>query len=1315
MVTIFLQATSLDDAKDLFDNTKYEEAIKIFKTIEDNAEVQYYMGKAYLYGLGVEKNFEKAATYAKLSSQKGYPDGLNLMGVLYMQGDGLPKDELEALMYYKKAAEAGSIKAIRNLAMQYASGNVVKKDLDKAKFWYEKVIKNGYKMGYLDIASMYYREEKNREALKYYLLAIEHNEHLKQDADLWNHIGFISEKLKQYKNAYEYYRNATSLGDYSATFNLLDIVTNAKMTDKYEEAEQLTLEALKHFVNDKDAREMAEYTLYGFYFFTLRDYNKLLSILIPAYKNGNLNLGCELANYYGSTLRSDNKLNPDFDYFKSFKMANEIIGKEPDSKDTNSCYYILGDFYQSGVYRPKDIEKTITFYKKAYANSPGMRKLLSKRIAEFYLEQLNDYDNAEIWYKKAYELNKDEKYLHMVEQYKKMNPVYSKSLDVNSSKKQQVFPTLENFQNAKQIVSKLESIQYYFLATGQKSIKVFDKKTLKVSKELRGWMGMGMEGMVTSMVFDEQNHLLYAAPLYSATDFSKNDTILVFNIDTGKVLKTIKNKKAMKVTHMSISGDGKYLLAINGANIFNIINIETNQTQSYASFMSKAKLLMGTIEKKGDDYIVYILDSDKTLWGYSIKEERQISREVYKNQISFNIFNQTSSKAKAAAKKLFTGHHNNFTNFFYTEKKLYMKEHNSSNIRYFDLDTLKLKKSTTKIDFIDNASSNIELKYKNDYTTIEVVKKSTQKHLSTLDFLWVKPLKHVLIDDKYILVVSNDATMMFVFNLQGRVVANLRGIKSLQSELLHYKDGYLFSMGPDKVIHIWDLSKLDNIDVSKDVYDKNMLNGFNSLFGGNPLDILTETLDKDFLEQQAKQNNLSYVPIEKQFKFFMKTFMLKKKTIKPLASLYIKDCEWVLYNSKGLFASSENGKKLLKYHLNQGKYKEAKIVESEQIFEKFYRSDLMRKILAKEKVNVDIDIRFVLLNIKPPKVSIVQHSLKEKKNLTLVYKVCDQGSGVSNIRLVINGTEKVLKGTRGFTINKIIKKKDPCKVFEDIITLAPGQNSVVLKAYDAKQMISSSSPKVDVKADYTLKGKAKLFFVSIAVSDYALPSLKLKYPVKDVLAIEKRILQQSNNLFSDTEIHRLHDKDVTKAKLNELFEGISAKMNFNDVLILYLAGHGVTSSKDGLFYFLSYDSKSLDNVEDRGISVNMMKEQIGKLNTNKFLIMLDTCNSGSVIDHTIQSEDTVQRLSHGSNYNYIVASSSTQSALEGYKEHGVFTYSILDAFDNAYFPGDNVLTVSALAAYVEKMVPRITKKVFNYEQVPEKYLSGKDFEIGERQ
>ena len=68
--------------------------------------------------------------------------------------------------------------------------------------------------------------------------------------------------------------------------------------------------------------------------------------------------------------------------------------------------------------------------------------------------------------------------------------------------------------------------------------------------------------------------------------------------------------------------------------------------------------------------------------------------------------------------------------------------------------------------------------------------------------------------------------------------------------------------------------------------------------------------------------------------------------------------------------------------------------------------------------------------------------------------------------------------------------------------------------------------------------------------------------------------------------------------------------------------------------------------------------------------------------------------------NYIVASSLNQVALEGYNDHGVFTYSVLDAFDN-----NPKLKVLGLANHVSELVPRITKEKFQYEQIPQSKLN----------
>ncbi len=1305
ILTVYIFADTISDAGKLFENKQYEESLTIFKESKNSPEAQYYFGKAYLYGMGVNINKKKAFEYATKSANSKYPAGINLLGVLYANGDGVEKDELQALVYYKEAAKLGNTKAMMNIGEMYRQGGLIKKDSKEAMNWFKKAVEHGDTNGYCVSGNIYlFNLAEEGLALKNFL-SCEKGSQNSIAPQILSNMGQIYKNKNNNKKAYEYFKKAATLDDIGAMIRLhLLLKKHQKLSTLKDEHLFWIKKAVK--LNDMGAISR----LYSYYYFDTKQYKKALQLANKAYKNGNIEMGCNLAEYYGVNIRSDYQQNPDVNYSQAFSIANKIIQNHPTDKNTANCYTALSSLYLFGIYTPKDLNRSIDFLKKSFENDEFKSDLRASRIADRYLEELEDYENAELWYKKAYELSEDEKYLHIVEQYKNTKPKYIE----NNTKLQQVFPVLDNFQSPQQIAVILESNKYYFMVTDQKSIKVFNKQTLELLKELRGWVGSGLEGIVSSMAFDEKNELLYCTPLYSMVDFSKNGTIVIFDIHSGKIVKTLKNKKALKVTSLSLSKDGKYLLVINRAEDFNIINTKTNETQSYSRFLANTHLHIGTIVKKDDDYIAYIMDSNKILWGYSVKEERQISQEPFNNQIKFNVFNQATPQAQAAVKKLFASRQNNFTQIAYKDKKLYLSEHNSSNVRYFSFNTLKFQPFKEKVNFTHKVSSKIEIKYANDYTTIEIYDKAFKKLLSSLDLLWTKPLRHLVIDDKYILVVTSDASQMLVFNLHGRVIANLSGTKALQVGLLHYKDGYLFSMGKDKVIHIWNLENLGQIDISKEVYDEEILKGFSSLAGGDPLEMLTETTDPKLLKQQAQQYKLSFIPTEKQLKFVMKTLFLKKEIIYPLASLYIKDNDWIISNKQGLFASSKNGKKLIKYTLNQGLYKESKIIENDQVFEKFYRPDLIRKILAKEKVDKQIDVRSIILNIKPPEVTIVDKVMKDKKNLELRYKICDAGNGVSNISLILNGIMGNLQNTRGFTIETRAPVKDKCTVYKNIITLQPGKNTISIKAFDKEQIIFNTSKEIVVHANYKIEKKPNLHLLTLAVSDYKDDALKLKYSVSDVLAVQDKMKQQGKELFDNIFTYSLHDQNMTKKKLVKIFNKISKNAKINDVFIMYIAGHGIT--KEGIYYFLPYDitDTTTQGLKKYAISVNDISDKLADIIVTKSLILLDTCGSGGFIDNSednsLSVRATIARLNHASKRNYIAASSSKKVALEGYENHGVFTYVVLDAFKKASV-SDAELTIFDLGKKIIKDVPEISNKLFHYGQKPEMLLRD-DFPIG---
>jgi TPR repeat protein len=104
------------------------------------------------YELG---NFDIA--YKKLSplSVKGDAMAQNTLGRMYMQGSGVTKDFNEAFSLFQKAAGKGLPNAQSNLGVLYASGEGVKQDYKLSIDWFKKAADQGYKLAMLNLAGMY--------------------------------------------------------------------------------------------------------------------------------------------------------------------------------------------------------------------------------------------------------------------------------------------------------------------------------------------------------------------------------------------------------------------------------------------------------------------------------------------------------------------------------------------------------------------------------------------------------------------------------------------------------------------------------------------------------------------------------------------------------------------------------------------------------------------------------------------------------------------------------------------------------------------------------------------------------------------------------------------------------------------------------------------------------------------------------------------------------------------------------------------------------------------------------------------------------
>jgi hypothetical protein len=433
---------------------------------------------------------------------------------------------------------------------------------------------------------------------------------------------------------------------------------------------------------------------------------------------------------------------------------------------------------------------------------------------------------------------------------------------------------------------------------------------------------------------------------------------------------------------------------------------------------------------------------------------------------------------------------------------------------------------------------------------------------------------------------------------------------------------------------------------------------------------------------------------------------------------------WVLWTPNGYFDASPGAEDLIGWHINQGRDKEARFVKGGQLYAKLFRPDLVARAAAGEEYASFpvVNLETLLASGDAPKVAIVSPTVNAltTRDITLKYRVCDSGGGIGQRVLRINGmTVALAEGDRGLKPKSGTFRED-CLDEDKLISLQPGENTIAVTAFNRSGQIESNPVelKLALQSAVPVGGKPTLHVLALAVDQYRDGDLRLAYSKKDAQGLIDNLRQVGEKLYGEIKVHTLFDDQVRKAGVGEKFDLLATQVKPEDVFVLYMAGHGVTDREDGNYYYLPVDFRHTDTtaVRRQAISNAFFQENLAKIRAGKSLVLLDTCNSGSfqaVKTRGVEEKTAVARLVKATGRATIMASSSSQVALEGYEGHGVFTWSLIQGLKGQAAKG-NQITVNSLADYVEDTLPDLTYKKFGYEQVPQRDLKGENFPIGLR-
>ena len=422
----------------------------------------------------------------------------------------------------------------------------------------------------------------------------------------------------------------------------------------------------------------------------------------------------------------------------------------------------------------------------------------------------------------------------------------------------------------------------------------------------------------------------------------------------------------------------------------------------------------------------------------------------------------------------------------------------------------------------------------------------------------------------------------------------------------------------------------------------------------------------------------------------------------------LKDGEWLTYTPEGFFAGSEWASKNL-VHIVDG----MKTVGIDQMFDSLYRPDLVASKLRGEDISIHaqrVDIASLVRTGSAPITTFL--SLDEKitnRDVTIEFAIENTGGGIGEVNLLLNGKNIRLA-------EKVASKTGETVHFSHTITLQNGENTLELYAKNGAGKVESLRARKTLKWNGNTR-KPNLYLLTVAINQYRDRQLQLKYAVPDAQIITKGFIEQKKSLYQDIFTFNLFDGDVTKDGLKSSFEKLASQVQADDVFVFYIAGHGVTYDEDGDYYYLPSDFRytSSESIAKNGISKNDLTRCLSLIKAGKTLVLMDTCNSGSFLSASSRgmSEKTaIDRLTRATGQATIVASSDSQSAMEGYEGHGIFTYILVEGLNGkADADGDGFITLQELSSYVEEEVPRRSFDKWGYEQTPMRDLRKQDFPV----
>jgi Caspase domain len=414
---------------------------------------------------------------------------------------------------------------------------------------------------------------------------------------------------------------------------------------------------------------------------------------------------------------------------------------------------------------------------------------------------------------------------------------------------------------------------------------------------------------------------------------------------------------------------------------------------------------------------------------------------------------------------------------------------------------------------------------------------------------------------------------------------------------------------------------------------------------------------------------------------------------------------WIVWTPQGYYDASLGADELIGWHVNHGYDRVPDFYPVSQFRDRFYRPDVIQRVLQTPNLDVEEAVRDAdktagrattravpLSSLLTPVVEIndpKSPAAADRTDLQLGYSV-RLPSPDDSLRLeaLVDGVKVSAEdrplvssgGTRAGILHLTIPRRN-----STVSVIAYNQNGA---GVPAKVQVEWRGPGTDPKLT--------LYVLAIGISDYKDTKVQLHFAAKDAGDFEALAKSQEGGLYEKVITHSLRDSKATReAVLDELDWIKKAVSNTNDVAMIFLAGHGVTTP-DQHYRFLPYDYDD-SRVERTTISDGELQDYLTKIGGKK-IFFFDTCYSGAILSgRATSTQPDVDKFANqlkAAENGIVVFTSSTGNELSQEKDewnNGAFTKAVVEGLRGAAArPQNPVIMISDLNGYVSQRVRDLT-------------------------